>query len=242
MQLENEFSVPAPVSEVWKTLLDVERIAPCMPGATVERVDGDEVAGRVRVKVGPITASYAGTARFVAKDEAAHRFVLEGSGRETRGTGTASATVEVGMTEQDADTRVRVVTSLEVTGKQAQFGRGVMADIAAKLTDQFAACLAERVRGPAPAAEPSSSPQAAAPQAVSPQSVSAQAAAPQDAATGSLDLVSTVAMPVLKRLGPVLGGLAFGLVLGLLLGHRRRIVIMTAAPPPGGYPPARTVL
>jgi carbon monoxide dehydrogenase subunit G len=241
MQLENEFSVPAPVSEVWKTLLDVERIAPCMPGATVERVDGDEVAGRVRVKVGPVTASYAGTARFVTKDEAAHRFVLEGSGRETRGTGTASATVEVSMSEQDADTRVRVVTSLEVTGKQAQFGRGVMADIAAKLTDQFAACLAERVRGPAPAAEPSASPQAAAPQAVSPQSVSAQAAAPQDAAAGSLDLVSTVAMPVLKRLGPVLGGLAFGLVLGLLVGHRRRIVIMTAAAP-GSYPPPRTVL
>ena len=236
MQLENEFSVPAPVSEVWKTLLDVERIAPCMPGATVERVDGDEVAGRVRVKVGPVTASYAGTARFVTKDEAAHRFVLEGSGRETRGTGTASATVEVGMTEQDAVTRVRVVTSLEVTGKQAQFGRGVMADIAAKLTDQFAACLAERVRGPAPAAEHTASPQAAQPQAVSPQ-----AAAPQDAATGSLDLVSTVAMPVLKRLGPVLGGLAFGLVLGLLVGHRRRIVIMTAAAP-GSYPPARTVL
>ena len=236
MQLENEFSVPAPVSEVWKTLLDVERIAPCMPGATVERVDGDEVAGRVRVKVGPVTASYAGTARFVTKDEAAHRFVLEGSGRETRGTGTASATVEVSMSEQDADTRVRVVTSLEVTGKQAQFGRGVMADIAAKLTDQFAACLAERVRGPAPAAEPSASPQA-----VPTQSVSAQAAAPQDAAAGSLDLVSTVAMPVLKRFGPVLGGLAFGLVLGLLVGHRRRIVIMTAGAP-GSYPPARTVL
>jgi len=224
------------VSEVWKTLLDVERIAPCMPGATVERVDGDEVAGRVRVKVGPVTASYAGTARFVTKDEAAHRFVLEGSGRETRGTGTASATVEVGMSEQDAVTRVRVVTSLEVTGKQAQFGRGVMADIAAKLTDQFAACLAERVRGPAPAAESSASPQAVSPQAVSPQS-----AAPQDAAAGSLDLVSTVAMPVLKRFGPVLGGLAFGLVLGLLLGHRRRIVIMTAAAP-GSYPPPRTVL
>ena len=116
----------------------------------MERVDGDEVTGRVRVKVGPVTASYAGTARFVTKDEAAHRFVLEGNGRETRGTGTASATVEVSMSEQDAVTRVRLVTSLEVTSKQAQFGRGVMADIAAKLTDQFAACLAERVRGPAP--------------------------------------------------------------------------------------------
>ena len=120
--------------------------------------------------------------------------MLEGNGRETRGTGTASATVEVSMSEQDAVTRVRVVTSLEVTGKQVQFGRGVMADIAAKLTDQFAACLAERVRGPAPAAEPSASPQAVSPQAVSPQS-----AAPQAAAAGSLDLVSAVAMPVLKR-------------------------------------------
>lgn len=130
MQLENEFSVPAPVSEVWKTLLDVERIAPCMPGATVERVDGDEVAGRVRVKVGPVTASYAGTARFVTKDEAAHRFVLEGNGRETRGTGTASATVEVSMSEQDAVTRVRVVTSLEVTGKQAQRRRHAGAEAA----------------------------------------------------------------------------------------------------------------
>ena len=124
VQLDNEFTVPAPVSEVWKTLLDMERIAPCIPGATVDRVDGDEVAGRVRVKVGPITASYAGMARFVTKDEASHRTVLEASGRETRGSGTASATVEVTMSEQGAVTQVRVVTSLEITGKQAQFGRG----------------------------------------------------------------------------------------------------------------------
>ena len=204
----------------------------------MERVDGDEVAGRVRVKVGPVTASYAGTARFVTKDEAAPRFVLEGNGRETRGTGTASATVEVSMSEQDAVTRVRVVTSLEVTGKQAQFGRGVMSDIAAKLTDQFAACLAERVRGPAPVPDGATPAQApAATTTPEPENT----AAPQTAAAESLDLVSAVAMPVLKRLGPVLGGLAFGLVLGLLLGHRRRIVIMTAATP-GSYPPARTVL
>jgi carbon monoxide dehydrogenase subunit G len=209
------------VSEVRKTLLDVERIAPCMPGATVERVDGDEVAGRVRVKVRPVTASYAGTARFVTKDEAAHRFVLEDNGRETRGTGTASATVEVSMSEQDAVTRVRVVTSLEVTGKQTQFGRGVMSDIAAKLTDQFAACLAERVRGPAPVPDGATPAQApAATTTPEPENT----AAPQTAAAESLDLVSAVAMPVLKRLGPVLGGLAFGLVLG---------------PAPGPSPPDR---
>ncbi|MFY9927008.1 MAG: SRPBCC family protein, partial [Streptosporangiaceae bacterium] len=149
MQLQNEFTVPSPVSEVWKTLLDVERIAPCLPGATVDRVDGDEVTGRVKIKVGPITASYAGTARFVTKDESAHRFVLQASGRETRGSGTASATVEVRMSEDESATRVTVSTELDITGRQAQFGRGVMADIAARLTDQFASCLAAQLTGSA---------------------------------------------------------------------------------------------
>jgi uncharacterized protein len=167
-------------------------------------VDGDEVAGRVRVKVGPITASYAGTARFVTKDEASHRMVLEASGRETRGSGTASATVEVTMSEQGAVTQVRVVTSLEITGKQAQFGRGVMADIAAKLTDQFAACLADKIRGPAATTGPTGSEPTEAPAATL-ASAQERAFAPSAAAQASesLDLMSTVAMPVLKRLAPV---------------------------------------
>ena len=147
MELKNEFTVPAPVSEVWKTLLDVKGIAPCIPGATVDRVEDDEVAGRVKVKVGPITASYAGTARFVAKDESAHRFVLDATGRETRGSGRASATVEVQMSEQASSTHVTVGTTLEISGRQAQFGRGVMTDVASKLTEQFAACLASKVSG-----------------------------------------------------------------------------------------------
>jgi carbon monoxide dehydrogenase subunit G len=244
VQLENEFTVPAPVSEVWKTLLDVERIAPCMPGATVDRVDGDEVAGRVRVKVGPITASYAGTARFVTKDEASHRMVLEASGRETRGSGTASATVEVTMSEQGAVTQVKVVTSLEITGKQAQFGRGVMADIAAKLTGQFAGCLADKIRGPAATtsgptgSEPTEAP-AAAPASAQERTFAPSAAAQ---ASESLDLMSTVAMPVLKRLAPAVAGLMLGLILGMLLGQRRRIVIMTAPVPPGTVPPTRAML
>ena len=151
MELQNEFTVPAPVSEVWKTLLDVERIAPCLPGATVDRHEGDEVAGRVNVKVGPITASYAGTARFVTKDESAHRFVLAGKRPGDPRQRHCAATVEARMSEQESGTHVTVGTSLEISGKQAQFGRGVMADVAAKLTDQFAACLAQRVREPAAA-------------------------------------------------------------------------------------------
>ena len=179
MQLQNEFTVPAPVSEVWKTLLDVQRITPCLPGATVDRAEGDEVAGRLKVKVGPIMVSYAGTARFAETDETAHRFVLEASGRETRGSGTAAATVEVTMQEEGPTTRVTLLTDLDITGKPAQFGRGVMADVAGKLTDQFAACLAGQVGAPAgTAAGPASTTRPAAPESTAPDGERA-AAVPQ---------------------------------------------------------------
>lgn len=247
MELHNEFTVPAPVSEAWKTLLDVEHIAPCLPGATVDRVEGDEVAGRVKVKVGPITASYAGTARFVTKDEAEHRFVLKGSGRETRGSGSASATVETRMSEEGSSTRVTVDTTLEISGKQAQFGRGMMADVAAKLTDQFAACLAERVRGPA-AGTPGPAGRTAGEAAASRggEDVAAPhvgAGTPQE--SGALDLMSTVAMPVAKQAAPVVAGMILGLLLGLLLG-RRRVPIMVGGAPglpaqPGVLPASQPV-
>ena len=243
MELQNEFTVPAPVSEVWKTLLDVERIAPCLPGATVDRHEGDEVAGRVNVKVGPITASYAGTARFVTKDESEHRFVLQASGRETRGSGTAAATVEARMSEQESGTHVTVGTSLQISGKQAQFGRGVMADVAGKLTDQFAACLAQRVREPAaadghaPAQAPARPPAQAGEPAATQQ---AEAAAPQ--ASGSLDIISTVAGPLAKQFAPVLAGLALGVVLGFLLGHRRRLAIVVAPMPMQAIPRGQATL
>ena len=236
MELQNEFTVPAPVPEVWKTLLDVERIAPCLPGATVDRHEGDEVAGRVNVKVGPITASYAGTARFVTKDEPEHRFVLQASGRETRGSGSAAATVEARMSEQESGTHVTVGTSLQISGKQAQFGRGVMADIAGKLTDQFAACLAQRVSEPATADghAQAQSPGRPAPQAGEPAVQRAEAPAPQ--ASGSLDIMSAVAGPLAKQFAPVLGGLALGVVLGFLLGHRRRLAIVVAPMPMRAVP------
>jgi hypothetical protein len=251
MQLENEFTVPAPVSEVWKTLLDVQQIAPCMPGATVDRVEGDEVAGRVKVKVGPIVVSYAGTARFVTKDETAHRFVLQASGRETRGSGSASATVEARMSEQGSATQVTVVTDLDVTGKPAQFGRGVMADVAGKLTGQFAECLADRVRGPAAVTSgPDGSGSAEAPAGTAAAAGTAapaeeRTAGPQVAApdaAGAFDVVSTIAMPMAKRFAPVAAGLVLGLIFGLLLGHRRQPVIVIAQPPQHAFPRRRAAL
>ena len=249
MQLENEFTVPAPVSEVWNTLLDVQRIAPCMPGAAVERVEGDEVAGRVKVKVGPITASYAGTARFVTKDEAEHRLVLEASGRETRGSGAASAKVETRMSEDGSGTRVAVVTDLEVSGRPAQFGRGVMADVAAKLTDQFASCLAQRIREPASALSTSDGQPAerapagtGAPAQTGGQAGAGQAAAAPAQAPEAFDLVSTIAGPLGKQAAPVAAGVMLGLILGLLFGHRRRIAVVIAPMPTRALPRSRATL
>jgi carbon monoxide dehydrogenase subunit G len=147
MKLENSFTVPVPVDQAWQVLQDVERIAPCMPGATLDSVDGDAFAGRVKVKVGPIMLTYAGKATFAEKDEASHSMVIEASGKETRGSGTAKATVHAAMQADGDSTNVQLVTDLAITGKPAQFGRGVMADVSGKLIDQFAKCLASEVQG-----------------------------------------------------------------------------------------------
>ena len=147
MNLEHEFTVPAPVDEAWKVLLDVEKVAPCMPGATLLSVDGDSFTGTVKVKVGPIQVTYKGEAKFVTKDEASHSAVLEASGKESRGSGTAGATVTTRLEDAGGSTQVKVVTDLNITGRPAQFGRGVMSEVASKVIDQFAACLAEELGG-----------------------------------------------------------------------------------------------
>ena len=149
MQLEHKFSVPVPVGEAWDVLLDVERIAPCMPGATVEAFDGETIEGRVKVKVGPIQVTYAGTAKFVEKDESARRAVIDASAKESRGTGTAKASIVAQLVSADAGraTDVTVTTDLAITGKPAQFGRGVMAEVGNKLLGRFADCLAGQLGG-----------------------------------------------------------------------------------------------
>jgi carbon monoxide dehydrogenase subunit G len=161
MELTNDFRVGVPVERAWAVLTDVELIAPCMPGAQLQEVEGDEYRGVVKVKVGPITAQYKGAARFLERDEAAHRAVLRAEGRETRGQGNANATITAQLTPDDGGTAVSVVTDLTVTGRVAQFGRGVMADVSTKLLGQFADCLesklmADEGAGSAPAGSPES--------------------------------------------------------------------------------------
>ena len=138
MELNNDFEVTAPVDEVWAVLTDVERIAPCLPGAQLQEVEGDEFRGVVKVKVGPITAQYKGAASFVERDDAGHRAVLRAEGRDTRGAGNASADITAALEATNVGTKVTVITELTVTGKVAQFGRGVMADVSKKLMGQFA--------------------------------------------------------------------------------------------------------
>jgi carbon monoxide dehydrogenase subunit G len=137
MELTHEFRVGIPVPDAWKVLTDLERIAPLMPGAQLQEVEGDEYRGVIKVKVGPITSQYKGTATFVEQDEAAGRVVLKASGRDTRGQGNANAVITATMQPDGDGTKVSVVTDLTVTGKVAQFGRGVLADVSAKLLGQF---------------------------------------------------------------------------------------------------------
>ncbi|MER6039162.1 MULTISPECIES: SRPBCC family protein [unclassified Streptomyces] len=203
MELHHEFTVPVPVDEAWRALLDIESVAPCLPGATVEEYDGKTVTGSVKVKVGPVTVTYRGTAVFEEQDAVAHRMVLAASGRETRGQGTARATVTAVLSERDGGTAVAVDTDLKVTGRPAQFGRGVLGEVGDRLVGQFAACLADRLRGP----EPGPAAQEAAP-----------AAGRQE--PEPLDLLRTAGLPVAKR------GLAAAAALALLVlaaaGLRRR--------------------
>ncbi|HLI43949.1 MAG TPA: SRPBCC family protein [Acidimicrobiales bacterium] len=165
MELTNDFEVPVPLDQAWSVLTDVERIAPCMPGAQLKEVEGDEYRGIVKVKVGPITASYRGAARIEQLDADHHRAVLKAEGRETRGQGNASATITASLAEAgDGRTAVSVVTDLNITGKVAQFGRGVLADVSAKLLEQFVANLESTVLAPAPPAGEGAPPAATGPE------------------------------------------------------------------------------
>jgi len=230
MELEHSFTVPVPVDQAWDVLLDVEQVAPCMPGATLDSVDGDEIKGRIKVKVGPISITYAGTARFTERDRDAGVVTLEAAGKETRGSGTAAATVRSELHGQDGQTEVTVHTSLNVTGRPAQFGRGVMADVSAKLIGIFAANLADML-----AAGNGSAPEPATPEpamqaadhvngAAAATSVPASATSAAVAASSedSLNLLKVAGLPVLKRIAAPAGALLSVLAVVLIWRRRRR--------------------
>ena len=154
MELQHQFTVPAPVGTTWDTFMDLAGVAACFPGATVTSVEGDRFEGTCKVKLGPIALLYAGSGQFVTRDDDAHRATIEATGKDKRGNGTAGAKVTIALDEAaDSSTAVEVTTDLNITGKPAQFGRGVMQDVSDKLLMQFVACLEQRLTTPQPAAE-----------------------------------------------------------------------------------------
>jgi uncharacterized protein len=206
MKLENEFRVDVPVEEAWRVLLDVERIAPCMPGAQLQEVEGDEYRGIVKVKVGPITAQYKGVARITESDDTNHRAVIRAEGRDTRGQGNASATATAGLEPDGDGTRVSIDSDVTITGKVAQFGRGVIADVSAKLLDQFVACLERDVlssAGDGPASNEVA-------ESGNARTIEAPEAQP-------VDLLRTAGAPVLKRVVPVAAAVVVVIVVVLIL-------------------------
>jgi carbon monoxide dehydrogenase subunit G len=204
MKLENEFRVDVPVEEAWRVLLDVERIAPCMPGAQLQEVEGDEYRGIVKIKVGPITAQYKGAARITEVDDANHRAVLRAEGRDTRGQGNASATVTTTLQADGGGTRVSIDSDVTITGKVSQFGRGVITDVSAKLLDQFVACLERDVLStPSEAAAETSQSSEAAPEGVRDGDTASGGARMVDSPEAQpVDLLRAAGAPVLKRLIP----------------------------------------
>jgi carbon monoxide dehydrogenase subunit G len=181
MRLEQSFEVPVPVAQAWSVLLDVERIAPCMPGATLTGFDGTGFTGLVKVKLGPVVLTYKGNGRFVERDESARRVVIVASGQDTRGAGGAQATITATLQpERDAATQVNVVAEVDIAGRAAQFGRGMIADVNRKLIKQFADCLAETI-GAQPAAVAPSAPSTSAPASPAPAPAEPAASAPPSA-------------------------------------------------------------
>lgn len=243
MQLENKFTIAAPIDKAWEALNTPQTVAPCFPGAALETYEGDAFTGSVKVKLGPISMTYKGKGAYILRDDEAHKIVIEASGRDSRGNGTANATVTGTLVAEGPDkTAVTMVTDMTVTGRPAQFGRGVMSDVADKIIGRFATCVAEKLApqppsgsGPAPTegttgtgAGGSSNGSGGGGGAGG--TVTRTAAAPvvgtAPAATGSmrseidaLDLLDSAGAPVLKRLAPVVGGV---LLLLLLLAFRRR--------------------
>jgi carbon monoxide dehydrogenase subunit G len=238
VKIEDSFRVDVPVEEAWKVLLDLERIAPCLPGAQLTEVEGDEYRGTVKIKVGPITAQYKGVAKIEEADEANRKVVLQAEGRDTRGQGNASATVTATLVPEGDGTTVNIDTDLNITGKVAQFGRGVMADVSSKLLGQFADNLKQDVlTGDGAGASD-------APTDPGPTGATAAAArgtgSPADAGFAStgeagagprkieskeaepIDLMDAAGGSVGKRVAPILAGLVVVVALRSILKRRKK--------------------
>lgn len=201
--MEHRFTVPVPVDEAWRVLLDPHQVAECFPGASLDSVDGDSFAGSVKVRLGPISLLYKGKGQFVERDEGQRSVAVEASGKDSRGNGTAKASVSASMSEESGVTAVRVTTDLSITGKPAQMGRGMFNDVAGKLLDQFSECLATRLGRDSASDSPRHDTDQATSGDQAPQADAKVAEPSAVQRADAVDLLDTAGVPVLKRLAPI---------------------------------------
>lgn len=222
MKIQNEIEMSAPPDDLFDVLADVERVAPLLPGATLEgKEDEDTYVGTVKVKVGPISVSYRGTIYFQELDHDARRAVMRASGREINGQGSTEATITATVTGSDSKSVLTMDTDMEVRGRVAQFGRGAIGNVSQKILDQFARNLEAQVL--TGGEQGATQPEGAAPseEAEQPEAASTRPTAASPAGEDSLDLLSVVGTPSLRQAAPVAVALVLGLFIGNLLGARR---------------------
>jgi carbon monoxide dehydrogenase subunit G len=220
VQLQHRITVPAPVESAWEALNDVKRVGECFPGATVTSVEGEEFAGTCNIKLGPVSMQYTGSGRFLERDESAYRAVIRAKGKDKRGNGTAAVTVTTVLTPEAKDrTAITVDTDLSITGKPAQFGRGVIQDVSDKLLGQFTDCLNSRIGvSEQTGGDAESAPSALPKPGTSTETATVGGAASVLAPSSTLDLGATVLPVLAKRYGPyALGALAVLFVLWRVL-------------------------
>ncbi len=207
MEMEHNFSVQAPIAEVWRAFLEPARVAPCFPGATLSSSDEKSFTGTVKVKLGPIAMLYKGVGEFVDTDEATHTATIDAKGKDSRGNGQANAKVTAVLTEGGAgSTDVVVTTDLSITGKPAQMGRGLIVEVGGKIIGQFADCLSQRLGADAEQDQPVTTEAApAAAGELKPRTKSVYPPTPD-----AIDLLDSASSVVLKRVAPVLVGTVLG--------------------------------
>ncbi len=228
MKIQNEIEIAAPPDELFEILSSPERVAPCMPGASLEGKEGDDAyEGTVKLKVGPITAAYQGTLRFVELDRENRRAVMRASGQETNGQGNAEATITATVSGSDSQSVLSMETDMEVRGKAAQFGRGALGNVSQRILDQFARNLESEVLSGGGQTEetPSEGAEAGEENAPAREAEAPRASAATTAPAGeeSLDLLSVVGTPALRQVAPAVAGLVLGLLIGNYVSSRKTL-------------------
>ncbi len=219
IELKHQFHVDLPVEQTWELLTDLPRVATCLPGAALDEVVDGEYRGGLSTRIGPVSAKYRGTASFRERDDVAHRAVIDARGHEQKGNGSANALITAELSPAEGGTLVAVATELNVSGRAAQFGRSLLAEVSNTMVDEFVRRLEAMIRGAD--GDPGSAPAAEGTATGSSERTGAGASA-SELPGGDLDVVRTIILPMLRKGLPTIAAAAIAGLIGMALGRRQR--------------------